>query len=949
MIINSKLDSLDEYIKDPELLVVIGLAFMNEVFIKYLYPDREPLDVYFKWFAQKKNLIERYLGRETATLLEYFIKNFDKGSPLRITHGLEESKVHRILFKCYNFLMLLGCKRFLSPLTSIFFNDRFSLHENIDEIFNSNFIIGNYPGYRIREAKHKLIEFALIKGTKTYRCSDTCDYIYFIENCGQAMATGKCPVDGAAIGGGEHKLIVRAGHVELTDDQAKAHLQACIVKYENQEPPGYHIYKHVNANEDKYLSSLKPVTFSLINAMIRTNLLMLISLELKSSSKIGNLLKFTEEFTQADLGAIKADSYVGFLNQSIENNLEKVERIITSLGCTDTPVWLYNSIGLIQDLIQKNIYDSRSKANIKRFELEFEKNIIDPDINNLSGLVLNYRNSLIKRKDISPANLLAETEIDEENYQSIKLFRIKSVPVEQNIIDIFENTISEEKRESDYFLVKIFFKTKEKIKQLMSLYPIIKFTNYLMEEYSHNISRMEAINIPIHKIFSPEKPEVKKMFKEFLEAWNNFKSDELQYDCHVLGKLAIDEDSPLKTFLIDNKELGGGMYMAAAIITLSDLHNNILGDILRQMSFINEDGQSLLDNNKYPPQSINEENILKYSILDSQLNQYYINNAGYGKGTDIAYEFDKLQDAILKDFYNKRLIDSTKINFIQYQFELLVSTGNDSNAIIDIRKSIKQLEMQAKDLKKLESSIEQLKEENLLKSNEILKGIYTSLNYLLYYLKNSRESPKLLLSDYCAKLNEGSKKISKYLVDQGSAFSRIELGNILELFFLIEIHYFKYFCKDILKDEYKKEGEKDTIKRLINEIANNKENRYPTLEQMKHAVLRFIIRCSVAELDVEQPISYYIEREDFWNENFDDEMRFNFKTQLEKKEIKISSSLCLFREIEDFINKPKEEIKPKAKTPVAKARAEGEEAKEKVKAKVQNSNKNLAAKYRLNL
>ena len=163
-----------------------------------------------------------------------------------------------------------------SPITSLFYSTSGGLHKNIADVFNSSFIVSSHPGYSTREARYKLQEFSSIKGTKTYKCSNTCDYVYFIEDCGQAMAEYKCPLDGATLGGGDHKLTDRVGHVELTDDQAKTHLQTCIAKYEAQASPGYSFFKASDINEDKYLTALKPFTFNFLSALVNANILLLL-------------------------------------------------------------------------------------------------------------------------------------------------------------------------------------------------------------------------------------------------------------------------------------------------------------------------------------------------------------------------------------------------------------------------------------------------------------------------------------------------------------------------------------------------------------------------------------------------------------------------------------------------------------------------------------------------
>ena len=727
----------------------------------------------------------------------------------------------------------------------------------------------------------------------------------------------------------------------MTDAQAIAHLEASIEKYKKLEQPGYNLYRLSNeVHEDSYLSALKPISFNLVNALVKMNLLTLIELEFIRPAIIPNFLHFSDDFKQEEINKLKSDDFKGFLKSQINNHLNKVTSILTSLGCQDTTAWLYKIITGMPRLVEENKYDCSDKAKITQFEVNFENTLINPNLVNTSDSVLNYKKSLLS-KAISKENLIEESEIDEDSYSASRQFRLKVCPNEKNIIDIFNNKISKEKIDSDYFLVKIFFDTRERIKALKAFYPIIQFTNYLLKEFSHNITRNDARETQIKFFFTEEKPECKKYFEEFLKAWNELPVDSFFYDCHEIKKIDINEETELAALMPDSKELGGGMMMAAAIMYLSEMQNQILELILKEMKFINEKGESLLDNTKYPPQAINEDSVLAFDILDSdQLREFYINNWEYGKGTDIIYDFEKLQNSILNDVYKKKFINPTKIHYIQYQFELLMIKGDEADAVLEIRRTIKQEPMELKKIKEIENFFDQLAFEQKLKSKEVFKEIYTSMNCLLYFLKSSREEGKTMIYEYWENL-KNNKKISKYLTESTNSLGKLQLCYVIECFCIIELFYFPHFCKEILKEEFKKNTQKDIIDTIISAIVKDKVKRYPSFEDMKKSVLRFIIRCSVADLDVNQPISYYIKREDFWDSGIDDEKIDNFNKMLEDNKIAIFSSYCLHQALHDYINKPPEvkEINKKEKKP--SKREEGKkqqgESKKNKKNKIKDS------------
>jgi hypothetical protein len=72
-----------------------------------------------------------------------------------------------------------------------------------------------------------------------YKCSSTCEFIYFIYICGGAIVTGKCPECKYPIGGSRYKAIEREGHINMIDDEAREYLIEKINTYERESQRGY--------------------------------------------------------------------------------------------------------------------------------------------------------------------------------------------------------------------------------------------------------------------------------------------------------------------------------------------------------------------------------------------------------------------------------------------------------------------------------------------------------------------------------------------------------------------------------------------------------------------------------------------------------------------------------------------------------------------------------------
>ncbi|OMJ76697.1 hypothetical protein SteCoe_23856 [Stentor coeruleus] len=894
----------------PDSAITLGIVYINEVFIFYQIRFSESIDIFRKWYTKNSLFLEKTFGIEYSKLIGYFLENFPENSPLRITPKMEAKNVHRILIKCFIFLQILTKRKVTSPLTSIFFDANGSVHKNLDQILATKYIVGDFPDAKLMDFRWKLTEYNNLKETKTYICSNVCDYIYFVPGCGLPMSTGICPFDKVQIGGTNDVPVNRAGHQALSDDQAKDHLQNCIIKYENSALKGCHLPKFtesiVDSYEEKSFSHIKPIGFYMINVIINACLLMIIELKsISVPSIIHKLIQFNEEsYTQNEIESFRQNNYVDILNKHIDICLNRVEDVINKLGSQEAHAWLYALIGQIPQIILSNSYTSDTPQARKKFETSFETNLLDPLLSNISQVIINYKSLLISENQISKESLVTETKIDKILYPHTSLFRITRRPDKSSIKTIFNNQISKEKRESQFFLVKIYFDMYEKVKILKSFYPILEFTNYLIEEYNHKIPRDEARNVEIgHVLFDDYS---KSLFKKFIKAWKRLPDNCLQYECHLMSKPKISSESSLSLFLIDNKEAQGGVHMAAAIIYLSNLQNLILKNILEQLNLINQE-KSILDDHKYPPQSLKEENILNFSCLKTkELVKYYISNPEYGQGNDIFYDFDKIQNAILVEICKKKLINPEKLNFMHYQFELLNFTGENSSIITSIRANIKQEPLNAETVRMFERFFGNLYDEKRAIYPSELKNLYSSMDSVLISLKGNRENPYEKISDFCTKLIIGrTRQLSVYITDQVYILAKTELKNVINAYNIIESKYFEKFCKDKLKDKYKEKNQEEDIKMLIKDIASHKPLQCPELIDIRDAVMRFIIRCSAAELETKQPLTYYIKRPDFWCEDISDDKLDKLVEELKEKNIAISSCFHLYSSLNKIIKSRK--------------------------------------------
>ena len=90
------------------------------------------------------------------------------------------------------------------------------------------------------------------------------------------------------------------------------------------------------------------------------------------------------------------------------------------------------------------------------------------------------------------------------------------------------------------------------------------------------------------------------------------------------------------------------------------------------------------------------------------------------------------------------------------------------------------------------------------------------------------------------------------------------------------------------------------MKRRLDE-SDKKASILPSRQQIQNALMRFMIRCLAADLDVEQPLSYYIMREDFWDEDIEAPKLDRFEEEFPKN-INLDHTATTY-EVIDELNK----------------------------------------------
>ncbi|CAG9325375.1 unnamed protein product [Blepharisma stoltei] len=849
-------DRILNEIESPEQKLALGIAFLNEIFSIYS-KEKEMNKNIIIWFNLKEDAIRTTLGQEFYQLFFCYINNFPVNSDLRLEVNTSELDLHRILTILGIFTVALSYSQRRNPISSLFFNENGTI-DNLIERFNSRFIFGAEPNPLHKYTQEIYDNFeSFITDTwskkyskgSTYKCSSDCDYIYIVTKCGGPTQESECPFCGRKIGGTRHKLVEREGHVNLYHREAYDFIKNAVIRHRREADAGLKFFGSL-IGDISSVRNLKPASYLAQHFVLSSVIFAL--------NQLGSIDSTTLEVL-INPSHLQESGY-GCLRRSVKLDYEK---LLELSGSNSGHLWEYKIISNLDELLSECDFDPLSSNMRDVFEIQFENKLIIPNLNPQNS-ILEYSTLLRNHYEIQYSFKDYVNEIislnNDKNYPYIELFRTKDKPSLENM----RNQFLLNQSAKEFRLISIYLENSEEIEKIESLYPIIEFTNKLLDIYNHKILRSDALNITIGEAINNHS-ELQPLFKKFLEAWEAKGIDNLHYGCKDLSPINFDIKSPLSYFLVDNKALGAGMYMAAALNELAEIQNKYLSQINSIISNNSRDREEQKKITEYPLQKLRQQNIISFHIDDSDLLRVCsFSNPIYGKGREIIYDFERMQKLLTKKLLLAKMIDTTRLDLIQYQFELLNTTSEESGLLLEIKEIIPQKALGAESLHSIELFFSELERSARMNYSMALKDIYTSFNYVICYLRYSKGKNDYSIRDFCKELN--SSGISTHLKDS-TRISEIKLEYVISLYQIVEARYFP-FTKGFINPEYKQVDKANLVEASIVELINMCDQRpqfYPTKFQIEDALMRFIIRNSTADLQPGDKLSTYISRYDFWD------------------------------------------------------------------------------------
>jgi len=740
-----------------------------------------------------------------------------------------------------------------------------------------------------------------------YVCS--CGYYYDIDPCGfpTKNRTFKCPVCEQKIGWGPkvvkkgeetHGMVIRPGHYRIFKDEKQKIGQMKVFDEVDENIPNMLLDNYIK----EVIEPIRSKTYFGFNSVLE-NYFKDKAKKVRNLSKIGyrllNFISYCHLFFGNLLDVISDDK----LNNYLIKNITIIQIIETDWNLLQESLKQKNvsSIEIFMNLIFKELSQliKECKFLTKEEEREeFEKKVeflIDKCLKEYQYFSYNYieeNKKILKKID----NYSAETIFSELSYPNEEVYPEKDYPMFKYFILTKYKTRDDFIKHLDaskYPLINQLLNIRAEYKKLKYLPAFNEFINYMIDNYSFNITREEAKEKILcnEKIY--ESPEFIEKYNKFIISWNEIKDKAIKYKCRPEMSIKdLNSNDKLIYFLNDELELYNGMYMASACQNFIYWQNSFLRSIIGTYRengiltcYTNNIKNKIRLQDSTPGQIVSIDKRFKnskYRNLNDVIYWFSHRNIfgfkdkiNYSDYNTFIYDYDKIEEELgriilpgLHLFENEE-----ELNFVTFCFEGF--RGKHSQIIANFYSKYPQNDLTNEEKNKI---IKYIKEKNNSKSD--FKAYYNLLQKLTFYLAEKiiiKDDEKIIniLQNYPQyfKLSDNCNDFFKNHINS------LTIDKIMNLFF-----YFEHLCyEDIIKnlqDEYKKEIPSNIKIDIINKIKEYTEDNLNNIKYLGAPVRRFISRYLIGKTDTfeikeDRDLAFELTREDLWEEKYKENNLFN--------------------------------------------------------------------------
>ena len=742
-----------------------------------------------------------------------------------------------------------------------------------------------------------------------YVCS--CGTFYTVNPCGFPTEISKCVNCGEKIGGENHKLFRREGHIRifLNENARKSQLE---LGYADKEMPNMLLdeYKLFVGNKEKELNIKEQDSFlinkndfinlkqNLMNRKIDDLTFRVLNFILYAHIFYSNII---EIFSDEEIKNISIDE------MSIFNILEEDYKIIQTL------IKDYNEIKDIKEFmniiyyaLEKDIEESEDIFETKEKRETYEVKIHDI----IGSSIINYESDTFKKlksnyqENIKYLNLnkkslkkIINQEYSPEEYEyenhpylkELKFFMLSNCPSIDLLKKTFKNTNDGYKK---YPVLYKILNENHQIELLQNIPIINEVSNSLRQYYSYNIERKEAKDKSlgsekeklINNLFNSDKEKFNTLMQNYEKSWNNIKDIAIKYECRdemPVYEMKNYEDEKLAFFLVDSSEMYFGMYLAAAYEGLISIQTDFLNGIIN-FSDDNKDDSIHKNYIKQLNKEINIQDAEKKDIVklcdEEKLNEIInlcsirkcFSNVGeviYNNYEGIEMNLDKIEEYLCDYVLSQVKKFKKDITFVTYRFEGY--RGKKGETLKNyIEKYKPQRKLNSEELTAIFTYLEDNKDINYI---EFLFDLQKMINFILEENYQNEYSINSVIKNMPSIINLGR---IKQFFDTNIGLGK-ENNNLFTVNSLIDFYnLFEHLCWDEIKrninNEYIKtfvDDEKQKIKKYFDNLGNNCIINKLNLST---AIRRFISKylsglTQETEFDENKPLMFQLKRDDIWD------------------------------------------------------------------------------------
>ena len=786
-----------------------------------------------------------------------------------------------------------------------------------------------------------------------YVCS--CGFYYSINPCGFPTENDKfkCPQCKQDIGYGKkafeagknkHGMIIRPGHFRIFKNLNQKNEQMNKYGYSDKNIPNKTLEQYkkeviepiLNKNKyninrvsenrfiekDKNIRGMSQITYRLLNFLLYNHL-----------------------FYANCLGYIPDDHLKNYLHENMKcieimkKDWDFLKEALEAKNIASIQIFINLIFKRLTELIKK--YYQLKKENEKNERDEFETQVEKL----VSECIEEYPNYELKYLEYNRINLgLDKFDIRAIVYEifepSEEIYKFEDFPYLKYFTytkyrereDLIKMLGPKNKYLRKHPLLYQYLQDNSTIKNLKYLPAFNEFTNFMAENYSHQISRKKAKETILGELDIWKDVNNKNKLNGFKEAWEKIYNYATIYKCNdIMKPKKLNEKDKLIYFLNDDRELGYGMYLAAACQNFIVWQNKFLQPIIDS-----EDQNSNLKyyaknlKNKVPVQDV----LTEFLLIDNNFEKSEFNDF-----KDILYTFSK-RNIFNKDgkinylTYNSYKFDFSSIeeelgkiilpgkclfdnqdnlNFIAFYGEEI--RGGKSDILSTFNLNYKQVDLTDEEIIIIIKYIKKRKIKGILDFTKI----YDSLNLLMIYLINN----KALNTDKISEILKGKPSYLKIKEDFIEFFEKkgkeFEINKLMNIFFYIEHLCFEDLCNN-LPENLKTSIDNETQEKIKKKLSEaNKENKIHSIKDLAIPLRRYISRYLVGknqdiEIDEKKQLSNELTKLDLWEEKI---WKLNnleeiVKTQIGEFNLKIGQSFSLYEiigeEDKEFIKKKEDLI-----------------------------------------